>query len=60
MTNTEKEFLKKLADLCDTYEASFDYSNDDDGIHIYLASGEDIFVGFLSDGAAKELRSRLR
>ena len=34
MNERQREFLLKLADLCEEYGAEFSYKNDDDGIHI--------------------------
>ena len=44
--NIKNEFLEKLANLCEQFDASFSYTTDDDGIHIEL-SGQEIFVGYL-------------
>lgn len=44
--NMKNEFLEKLANLCEQYDAAFSYTTDDDGIHIEL-SGQEIFVGYL-------------
>jgi hypothetical protein len=44
----KKEFLTKLADLMDAYQASIMYTRDDDGAHIEL-TGKEIFVGWLID-----------
>lgn len=51
----DKEFLLKLADLCEEYGATFGYTIDDDGIHISVDGGREVFVGYLFD-APKELR----
>lgn len=51
----DKEFLLKLADLCEEYGATFDYTTEDDGIHISVDGGREVFVGHLLD-APKELR----
>ena len=56
--NVKNEFLEKLAELCERYNATFYYTTDDDGTHIDL-NGEEIFVGDLGYSridAAKELR----
>ncbi len=59
MTITPKavEFLRQLADLCERFEASFGYTNDDDGTHITVGD-EKAFVGYI-DGAdaASQLRA---
>jgi len=47
MTNTQREFLNKLADLCDEYKAEFLHSYDGE-IAIHLDS-ELIFRGPLHD-----------
>ena len=57
MNERDKEFLLKLADPCEEYDASFDYTTDDDGIHISV-DGREVFVGFLID-ASKELRKAI-
>ena len=44
----EKEFLTKLADLLDEYDASLTYTTNDDGIHVEL-QGTEVFVGFMQD-----------
>jgi len=49
MTNRQKEFIKKLADLCEVYQAEFFYTINDDGIHINV-DREEIFIGFMHDG----------
>ena len=53
LTPHEKEFLTKLADLLDEYDASLTYTNEDDGIHIEL-QGTEVFTGFMPD--TEELR----
>lgn len=40
-------FLLKLAALCEEYQASLEYTKDDDGIHIHLGD-EEVFVGHLN------------
>lgn len=45
-TAEQKEFLNKLADLCDQYDARFSYTTDDDGIHIDVG-GVEVFSGWL-------------
>ena len=54
-TIRDKEFLLRLADLCEEYKATFAYTVDDDGIHITVDGGRQVFVGFLLD-APEELR----
>lgn len=57
LTDKDREFLLKLADLCEAYKAEFVYTNSDDGIHIQL-DGKKVFRGWLLEGsAARELRS---
>ena len=51
----DKEFLVKLANLCEEYCAGFEYTTDDDGIHISIDNGREVFVGFMDD-AAKDIR----
>jgi len=51
-----EEFLEKLAILCDEYNAQFDYTTDDDGIHINV-EGKEVFIGFLDESASRELRN---
>jgi hypothetical protein len=51
----DKEFLLKLAALCDEYGAGFGYTTSDDGIHISVDNGREVFVGYMFD-PAKELR----
>jgi hypothetical protein len=40
-----REFLFKLSDLCNEYKAEFNYTNEDDGIHVVVAE-EDVCIGF--------------
>ena len=54
-----KNFLFELAALIEKYEATFEYTNDDDGIHICIG-GTEVFVGFLDQNAAKNLFQRKR
>ena len=58
MTKRQEEFLTKLADLCEKYDAEFSYTTDDDGIHITM-DDEEIYVGFLFHPVA-ELRKTIR
>lgn len=53
-TKKEREFLLKLADLLEEYKASFEYTTEDDGIHIVI-DGRDVFSSFFSNGP-EELR----
>lgn len=46
----DKKFLAKFAYLCEEYGASFGYTTADDGIHISVDNGREIFVGYLCDG----------
>jgi hypothetical protein len=46
LTPHEKEFLTKLADLLDEYDASLSYTTADDGIHVDLQDTE-VFAGFV-------------
>jgi hypothetical protein len=56
----QKDFLIKLAELCDSYRAGFRYTTDDDGIHIDV-DGVDVFVGFIEEpNAGSILREAAR
>ena len=56
MSDRDREFLKKLADLMEEYGARFMYTTSEDGIHI-SRDGEDIFIGFLGgDYGIRDLR----
>jgi len=60
LTDGNKEFLSKLADLCEQHKAEFSYTSSDDGIHITLA-GKEVFRDWLLEGsAAGELRDACR
>ena len=48
LTPHEQEFLTKLADLLDEYDASLTYTTADDGIHVAL-QGTEVFAGFMDD-----------
>lgn len=54
-TDRAREFLLKLADLCDEYKAEFTDTGDGDGIHITL-DGREIFVGWIQPWAGDPLR----
>jgi hypothetical protein len=57
MTDKDKAFLLKLADLLDEYKASFSYTTSDDGIHVSL-DGREVHVGwFFQDHEADRLRA---
>ncbi len=56
LTPHEKEFLTKLADLLDEYDASLTYTTGDDGIHVAL-QGTQVFAGFMDD--TDELRTAI-
>lgn len=56
LSHRQKDFLLRLADLCDELQAEFSYSNEDDGIHIEL-DGTEVFADFLSGDAGKALRA---
>ena len=52
MISNKNDFLEKLAQLCDEYDAGFDYTNEDDGIHIEIGAtepgdGEEVYRGWL-------------
>lgn len=56
--NPRQDFLLKLADLCEKFDATFTYTREDNGIHVDVCN-EEVFVGFLfSSGteAANALR----
>lgn len=55
LSTKQKQFLLKLADLCDKYQAEFSYTNEDDGIHIAV-DGVEVFADFLSGDPGKSLR----
>ena len=51
MTDGDREFLLKLADLMESHKASFCYTTRDDGIHVEL-DGCEVFIGwFFEDNA---------
>ncbi len=52
-----KNFLHELAALIKKYEATFEYTNDDDGIHVCIGETE-VFVGFLDQDAAQKLLTK--
>jgi hypothetical protein len=53
----DREFLLKLADLCEEHKASFGYTTSDDGIHVEL-DGRKVFCGwFFQDSGPTELRT---
>ena len=56
MTSSKKEFLRRLADLCEQYKATFEYTSNDDGIHIEL-DGKEVFADFLFSDPANALRN---
>jgi hypothetical protein len=56
--NNHSEFLKKLADLCNEYNAGFTYTKEDDGIHI-LVDNEEVFVGFIDADASLTIRKAI-
>lgn len=56
LTDYQREFLQRLADLCDEYHAGFLYTAADNGTRITM-DGEEVFVGFLADDAAEQLRA---
>ncbi len=45
MNQKQKDFLSKLADLCEEYSPDFFYTTDDDGIHIAVDS-QKIFIDY--------------
>ena len=49
------EFLTKLADLCEEYNAGFSYDNNDCGVSITL-DGEVVFCDFIDEDTVKLLR----
>jgi len=48
LNERQKEFLKKLRELCMEYKPEFYYTKNDDGIHISMGE-EEVFVGFLDE-----------
>jgi hypothetical protein len=58
LSKSQSEFLSKLADLCDEYNAGFTYTKDDDGIHV-LIDGIDVFADYLDMDAAGTIRKAL-
>lgn len=40
MTNNQRDFLNKFADLCEQYGVGLGYTNEDDGIHLSVAGFE--------------------
>ena len=48
LTDRQKEFLNKLADLIEQFDASIHSTIDEDGEHI-VVDGAEIFVGSLWD-----------
>lgn len=58
MNEQAKAFLSALADLLEQYRATIFYTTDDDGLHIDMDGGTEVFVGFLSD--TEELRQALK
>lgn len=55
----DREFIFKLATLCEEYGASFGYTTDDDGIHIAIDGGREVFVGYMFN-PVKELHDALQ
>jgi len=52
----DKEFLLKLADLCEEYDAEFGYTNEDNGVHISV-DGREIYCDWMFRGSvAGDLR----
>jgi hypothetical protein len=58
LSKRQEEFLKKLADLCEEYNAGIDFCKFDDTVHI-LVDGEVVFAGFIDEKAADKLREAL-
>lgn len=54
-----EQFMTKLADLIETYNASLKYTTDDDGIHISV-DGVVIFADFLSNDNGQKNANTLR
>ena len=52
-------FLLELAALVKKHEATFAYTNDDDGIHISV-KGQEVFIGFLEQDAAEILLRKIK
>jgi hypothetical protein len=58
LTDTQRNFLLKLAALCRENHAGFGYTTADDGVHIEM-DNELIFTGFLFDGAAETIEAEV-
>lgn len=56
LLDKECEFLAKLADLCEEYNAGISYSWRDDGIHIAV-DGKVVFVGWLHNQPWTKIRA---
>lgn len=50
----QREFLQRLASLCNQYEATLRYTTADDGIHIEV-DGAEVFAGYLDERPAVQL-----
>ncbi|MGZ8917880.1 MAG: hypothetical protein ACXW0T_06635 [Methylobacter sp.] len=58
LSERQEDFLKKLADLCEEYNAGIDFCKIDDTTLIRM-DGEVVFAGFIDEKAADELRKAL-
>lgn len=58
LLDKEREFLTKLADLCEEYNAGIGYSWRDDGIHIEVDDKE-VFVGWLHNQPWTKIRAAI-
>jgi hypothetical protein len=57
LTDKDRKFLLKLADLCEQHKAEFLYTTDDNGIHITLDRRK-VYVGFIFSGSGpRDLRA---
>jgi len=50
MTNEMEQFIKKLALLCNEYQAGFGYSTNDDGVLVTIGD-ESISIGWPNNGS---------
>lgn len=53
-----RNFLQQLADLMDDYDASMSYNTNDDGIHIRIDGGDEVFIGFIDSAA--DIRKQIK
>lgn len=58
LTTREKEFLLKLAKLCDEYKAGFSDVTQENGIHITVDE-EKIFFDFIDNNLGETIRGAI-